>query len=127
MSLDRVLVVYLAILSSLALSSCRFNFIPVFPQVVKLELPVRLEKVSLIRQKNDLVAHATIQGKFEPAFMKISWFEGSRLIGEDSVYLDQSQRSATFTIAAPTAGAYRAAISFGGVVLRQVELYEVKP
>ena len=55
------------------------------------------------------------------------YLSGSRELAQDSVFLDGAQRSATFTLDAPEPGAYRAALSFGGVVLRQLELTEVQP
>ena len=43
-------------------------------------------------------------------------------------YLDaRGWRPEGVTLPAPAPGAYRAVLSFGGTVLRQVELYEVKP
>ena len=55
------------------------------------------------------------------------WFDGAKELGNDSVYLDADTRSATLRLPATGKGAYRAVLSFGGTVLRQVELYEVTP
>lgn len=126
--MSRFLVLSLsALLAICSLSSCRYNFFPIFPPVIELKLPVRIENVVLIRQNDKLILNAGMQGEFSPAYMKVSWFKGSRLLAEDSVYLDKENKKATFSLEAPQAGAYRAAISFDGVVLRQVELYEVEP
>ena len=74
-----------------------------------------------------LVLTAAVQGRFEPGYLSVEWFDSGQPLASDSVYLDASQRAATFRLTAPDEGAYRAVLSFGGAVLRQVELYEVQP
>lgn len=110
-----------------SLSGCRYNFVPLVPAPVTVSLPVRVTNASLARQGAALVVKAQVDGSFEPGFLSVSWFNGARPIGSDNVFLDAAQRAATFTLDAPDQGAYRAILSFGGVVLRQVELYEVQP
>lgn len=109
------------------LSGCRYNLIPPIPRPVEFQLPVRIVDASLTRQGDDLIVKARIEGKFEPGYLKINWFNNSKPIGEDSVYLDSALRNVTFRLTAPEPGAYRAVLGFGGDVLRQVELYEVQP
>lgn len=111
----------------LGLSGCRYNFVPLLPPVVAPNLPVRVTEASLRRDGDQLTVTATVDGRFEPGFLSVNWFDSTRAIGSDSVYLDASQRTATFKLTAPDEGAYRAVLSFGGAVMRQVELYEVLP
>ncbi|CAM3954100.1 hypothetical protein [Deinococcus marmoris] len=111
----------------LGLGGCRYNFVPLLPPVVAPNLPVRVTEASLRRDGDQLTVTATVDGRFEPGFLSVKWFDSTRAIGSDSVYLDASQRTATFKLTAPDEGAYRAVLSFGGAVMRQVELYEVLP
>lgn len=111
----------------LSLSSCRYNFVPLLPAVAAPNLPVRVTAASLRRDGDELIVTATVEGRFEPGYLSVNWFNGSRVLGSDNVYLDVDQRMASFTLSAPDEGAYRAVLSFGGAVLRQVELYEVQP
>lgn len=117
----------LALPLGLSLSSCRYNFVPLLPPVIAPNLPVRITEVSLKRDGNDLIVTAKLDGRFEPGYLSVDWFDSARAIGSDSVYLDADQRTATFRLTATDEGAYRAVLSFGGAVLRQVELYEVQP
>ncbi|KEF35181.1 MULTISPECIES: hypothetical protein [Deinococcus] len=110
-----------------ALASCRYNFVPLIPPVAEVTLPARITGASLRRAGQELELRARLEGRFEPGYLEVVWFDGGRELGRDSVYLDAAQREARFTLSAPTPGAYRAALSFGGTVLRQVELYEVRP
>lgn len=110
-----------------ALAGCRYNFVPLIPPTVEVELPTRVTQASLRRVGQELELRARVEGRFEPGYLEVVWFDGSRELGRDSVYLDAAQREARFTLAAPAQGAYRAALSFGGTVLRQIELYEVRP
>ncbi|MDV6375818.1 hypothetical protein ORD21_14565 [Deinococcus sp. ZS9-10] len=117
----------LALPLGLSLGSCRYNFVPLLPPVIAPNLPVRITEAALKRDGNDLIVTARLDGRFEPGFLSVNWFDSSRAIGSDSVYLDAEQRTATFRLEAIDDGAYRAVLSFGGAVLRQVELYEVQP
>ncbi|MBB5375115.1 hypothetical protein HNQ07_000559 [Deinococcus metalli] len=125
--LRRVLTVSFAGLLTLGLAGCRYAFVPAVPRPVEVTLTPRVTGASLIRSGSTLTVKARVDGRFEPAYLKVQWFDGSRALGEDSVYLDAAQPTATFTLEAPDQGAYRAVLSLGGVVLRQVELYEVQP
>lgn len=109
------------------LSACRYNFVPLIPRPVEFQLPVRIVKASLTRQDQELVVQATLEGKFEPGYLTVNWFDNSKNIGSDSVFLDGAVKNAEFRLPAPEQGAYRATLAFGGNVLRQVELYEVQP
>lgn len=109
------------------LTACRYAFVPAVPTPVEVALPVRVTSAALIRQGDALLVQAQVDGRFEPDYLKVQWFDGSRSLGQDSVYLDSAQRRASFRLEAPEKGAYRAVLSFGGVVLRQVELYEIQP
>lgn len=109
------------------LTGCRYNFVPLLPAPVEVSLPVRVTNATLVRRGEVLALNAQIDGKFEPGYLSVRWFNSSVEIGTDSVYLDAAQRQATFQFTAPDKGAYRAVLSFGGTVLRQVELYEVQP
>ncbi|UBV43928.1 hypothetical protein LAJ19_06870 [Deinococcus taeanensis] len=109
------------------LSSCRYNFVPLIPGQIEPDLPARIEQAVLTRDGERLRLSAQVQGRFEPGYLSVAWFNGSAPIGQDSVYLDAGQRTATFELSAPGKGAYRAVLSFGGTVLRQLELYEVQP
>ncbi|RJF73477.1 MULTISPECIES: hypothetical protein [Deinococcus] len=109
------------------LGGCRYNFVPLIPRPVDFKLPVRIVEASLTREKTELVLKARIDGKFDPGYLTVNWFDNSRPIGQDSVYLDTAQRDVTFRLTAPQQAAYRATLTFGGALLRQVELYEVEP
>ena len=111
------------------LSGCRYNFVPVIPRATysDLKLPVKISQAELTRQGDDLVLHAELHEHIDPGYLKVTWFDNATKIGEDSLYLDADLREADFRLPAPNKGAYRAALSFGGNVLRQVELYEVQP
>ncbi|GGL73873.1 hypothetical protein GCM10010840_09970 [Deinococcus aerolatus] len=117
----------LALPLGLGLGGCRYNFVPLLPPLVEPELPARVTAASLSRSGAELTVTATIQGRFEPGYLSVAWFDSGRALGTDSVYLDATQRTATFRLTAPDQGAYRAVLSLGGAVLRQVELYEVQP
>lgn len=117
----------LLVLLSPALSGCRYNFVPLIPGQIEPELPARVTGATLARDGEQLVLRAQVDGTFTPGYLSVAWFDGGAGLGTDSVYLDGAQRTATFTLSAPQPGAYRAVLSFGGTVLRQVELYEVKP
>lgn len=109
------------------LSGCRYNFVPLIPAQTEVRLPARITGATLVREGEQLRLRAQIDGRFEPGYLDVRWFDGGRELGTDSVYLDRAQRQASFVLEAPAQGAYRAVLSFGGVVLRQVELYEVQP
>ncbi len=117
----------LVLAACLALSGCRYNFVPLLPTEVNVKLPVRVVDAALTREGKTLRLRARIDGAFTPDYLRVYWFAGSRELAQDSVFLDGAQRSATFTLDAPEPGAYRAALAFGGVVLRQLELTEVQP
>lgn len=117
----------LACLLAPALSACRYAYLPLIPKPVEVTLPARVTSATLVREGADLVLRARVEGRFEPGYLNVAWFDGARELGHDSVYLDAAQRDATFRFPAPNPGAYRALLSFGGTVLRQVELYEVQP
>lgn len=117
----------LALPLSLGLGGCRYNFVPLLPPVVAPNLPVRVTEATLKRDGDTLIVTARVDGRFEPGYLSVNWFDSGRALGSDSVYLDAEQRAATFRLTAPDEGAYRAVLSFGGAVLRQVELYEVQP
>ncbi|GGR83106.1 hypothetical protein [Deinococcus sedimenti] len=110
-----------------ALSGCRYNFVPLIPGQIEPDLPARVTGATLTRDGERLVLRAQVEGRFAPGYLSVAWFNSSESLGTDSVYLDATQRNATFILAAATPGSYRAVLSFGGTVLRQVELYEVKP
>lgn len=109
------------------LGGCRYNFVPLIPKPVTFKLPARVTQASLTREGDTLTLKAALEGQFEPGYLKVNWFNNSQPLAEDSVYLDQELREVSFTLLAPNPGAYRATLSFGGAVLRQAELYEVKP
>lgn len=117
----------MACLLAPALSGCRYAFVPVVPRPVEVTLPTRVTAATLERDGDALVLRARVEGSFTPGYLGVVWFDGARELGRDSVYLDPAQREATFRLDAPDPGAYRAVLSFGGSVLRQVELYEVQP
>lgn len=125
MSRSALLVVALA--CAPLLGGCRYAFVPLIPPQVNVALPVRLTSAALERQGETLKLSAQVDGRFEPGFLTVRWFDGGRELGTDSVYLDGAQRRADFTWRAAAPGTYRAVLSFGGTVLRQVELYEVAP
>ncbi|MBZ9749483.1 hypothetical protein K7W42_01270 [Deinococcus sp. HMF7604] len=110
-----------------ALSGCRYNFVPLIPAQIETELPARVTGAVLERDSETLRLTAQVDGRFQPGYLSVAWFNSSEALGTDSVYLDSTQRRATFSLRAPDKGAYRAVLSFGGTVLRQVELYEVQP
>ena len=114
-------------LSLLSLSACRYNFAPLIPAQTQVQLPVRLVQATLKREGDMLRLSAKLDGRFQPDYLRAYWFDGSRELGQDSVYLDAGQQEANFTLEAARPGAYRAVLAFGGTVLRQVELTEVQP
>ena len=109
------------------LGSCRYNFVPLIPRPVEFKLPVRIVDATLTRDKTELVLKARIDGQFDPGYLTVNWFDNSKPIGQDSIYLDAAQRDVTFHLPAPEQGAYRATLSFAGHLLRRVELYEIEP
>ncbi|MEF2279131.1 hypothetical protein V3W47_12545 [Deinococcus sp. YIM 134068] len=117
----------LACLLTPALSGCRYAFVPLVPAPVEPEFPTRVTTATLERDGDTLVLRARVDGRFSPGYLSVAWFDGARELGRDSVYLDAAQREAVFRLDAPDSGAFRAVITFGGNVLRQVELYEVQP
>ncbi|GAA0500369.1 hypothetical protein [Deinococcus depolymerans] len=124
--MSRALLVF-ALACAPLLGGCRYNFVPLIPGEVNAALPARVTAASLTRDGEQLRVSARLDGRFEPGYLSVRWFDGSRELGTDSVFLDERQRLATFTLSAPARGTYRATLSFGGAVLRQVELYEVAP
>ena len=114
-------------LASPLLGGCRLNFVPLIPASVPVALPTRITQAELKRAGDSLRLAVTLDGRLSPGYLTVHWFDGSRDLGTDSVFLDTEQRSAELTLPAPAPGAYRAVLSFGGTVLRQVELYEVQP
>ncbi len=114
----------LALLLAPLLGGCRYTFIPVIPRRVQVDLPARITSASLRREGRELLLGAQLSGRFEPGYLEVVWFEQDRELGRDSVYLDAQQRSASFRLLAPDKGSYRAMLSFGGVLLRQLELRE---
>lgn len=117
----------LAALLAPALTACRYAYFPLTPRPVEVTLPTRVTSATLVREGADLLLRARVDGRFDPGYLNVAWFDGAQPLGQDSVYLDPAQRDATFRLPAPNPGAYRAVISFGGTVLRQVELYELLP
>lgn len=110
------------------LAGCRYNFVPLIPaQTAKFTLPVRVTQATLKREGDRLRLSASLEGKFDPDYLRVEWFNNSTLIGSDSVYLDSTLKQASFELQAPQPGAYRAVLFFGSNALRQVELYEVNP
>ncbi|MFC4637301.1 hypothetical protein [Deinococcus hohokamensis] len=124
---SRLLILLLSGALGAGLTGCRYNFVPLIPAQTEVRLPARITGATLVRSGEQLRLQAQIDGRFEPGYLNVRWFDGSRELGTDSVYLDSAQRQATFVLDAPAKGAYRAVLAFGGVVLRQVELYEVQP
>ena len=120
----------LAPLLALPLSACRYAYLPLVPDTVAVPLPARLVTASLRREGSDLIASAGLSGvgtqggQTGAGYLSVVWFDADRELGRDSVYLDAAQRSAEFRLSAPQKGSYRALLSFGGILLRQVELRE---
>lgn len=106
------------------LGGCRYTFIPVIPPAVQVSLPAQIVKASLVRSGDVLQVSATLGGQVAPAYLNVVWYDGDTLLGSDSVYLDADQKGAEFRLTAPQKGSYRALLSYGGVLLRQVELRE---
>lgn len=121
------LTVIVAGLLATGLSGCRYAFVPAVPRPVEVTMPARVTGATLTRAGAMLTVQAQVDGRFEAGYLKVQWFDGPRKVAEDSVYVDGDQRRATFTLEAPEPGSYRAVLSLGGTVLRQVELYEVQP
>lgn len=117
----------LALLLLLPLSSCRYAYFPPIPKPLNLEMPTRVQQVTLQREEGQLKLRVQLAGRFEAGFLKVVWYDSNKEIGRDSVYVDAAQPWASFTLDAPEAGAYRAILVFDDVALRQVELYEVSP
>lgn len=117
----------LACLLAPALTACRYAYFPLVPKPVEVTLPARVTTATLKRDGANLLLQARVEGRFDPGYLSVAWFDGAQELGHDSVYLDAAQRDASFRLEAPNPGAYRAVISFGGTVLRQVELYEILP
>ena len=109
------------------LGGCRYNYVPLIPPVAKVNLPPRIFGAEIRREGEELVLTAQLQGRFEAGYLNVTWFNGTRQLAQDSVYLDAAQRTATFRLRAPDKGAYRAALGLGDSVMRLVEFYEVKP
>ncbi len=106
------------------LGGCRYTFIPLIPPAVQVSLPAQIVKAALVRSGDVLQVSATLGGKLSPAYLSVVWYDADTELGSDSVYLDADQRTAEFRLNAPKKGSYRALLSYGGVLLRQVELRE---
>ncbi|WP_425147846.1 hypothetical protein [Deinococcus sp.] len=117
---------FLALLLTLLplLGGCRYTFIPVIPERVAISLPPSLASASLLRRGDELLVSAALGGQITPGYLSVVWYDGDKELGRDSVYLDTELRRAEFRLQAPAKGSYRALLSFGGVLLRQVELRE---
>ena len=107
------------------LPGCRYNFIPVIPAQVPLELPVQLTQATLQRQGDDLVIRARVDGPIEGAYLSVVWFAGDNELGRDSRYLDAADRQAEFRLSEPAKNDYTALLLYGGTLLRQLDLREV--
>ena len=106
------------------LGGCRYTFLPLVPPPMQVSLPTRIVTAALRRDGNDLIASATLSGQVVPGYLNVVWYDKDTELGRDSVYLDSAQRTAEFRLTAPAKGSYRALLSYGGVLLRQVELRE---
>ncbi len=74
-----------------------------------------------------MVLEFKLESKEKTGFLAINWYDGTQLIGSDSMYIDQPLVQDKFELLAPKPAAYRVILSLNGQALRQVELYEVKP
>ena len=106
------------------LGGCRYTFLPLVPPPAQLSLPARIVTAALRRDGDELIVSATLSGQPTPDYLSVAWFDNDTELGRDSVYLDSAQRGAEFRITAAKKGSYRALLSYGGVLLRQVELRE---
>ncbi|WP_424951119.1 hypothetical protein [Deinococcus sp.] len=106
------------------LGGCRYSFIPIIPPPLQVSLPTRIVAAELRREGDDLTVSATLSGSFTPDYLSVVWYDADTELGRDSVYLDNAQRAASFRMTAPRKGSYRALLSYGGVLLRQIELRE---
>ncbi|WP_293911401.1 hypothetical protein [Deinococcus sp.] len=107
------------------LSGCRYNFIPVIPAEVSLELPLRLTNATLQRQGGELLVRAKVEGPVSKGYLSVVWYSGDAELGRDSRYLDGAGRSAEFRLMAPDKADYKALLLYQGVLLRQLDLREV--
>lgn len=114
----------LSLLLLLPLSACRYNFFPPIPAQVPVVLPPRVTEASLRRDGEQLTLTVSVAGTFEPGYLSVVWFAGDRELARDSIYLDRAQPGGQLVLAAPKGQNYRALLSFGGSVLRQLELRE---
>ena len=121
---DTVRPMLLLLLIAPLLGACRYSFIPIIPPQVQVSLPTRIASAALRREGNDLVVAAQLAGQVVPDYLSVVWYDADTELGRDSVYLDNTQRAAEFRLPAPNKGSYRALLSYGGVLLRQVELRE---
>jgi hypothetical protein len=106
------------------LGACRYTFIPVIPPRLEAKVPARIVSAELKRVGGDLVVSASLAGQLNPDFLSVVWYNADTELGRDSVYLDPAKPGGEFRLTAPDKGSYRALLSYGGVLLRQVELLE---
>ncbi|MCD0159607.1 hypothetical protein IHN57_20360, partial [Deinococcus sp. 6GRE01] len=65
------------------LGGCRYAFVPLIPAQVNVDLPSRLTNAALTRQGDTLRVTAQLDGRFEPGFLTVRWFDGGRELGTD--------------------------------------------
>ncbi len=111
----------LLLTAALALTGCRYTFVPLVPPLTQGTFPTRLADVGVTRDGDTLTLTATLQDARSSGYLSCVWYLGSEEVGRDTVFVDPQGRVARFKLPAPTRGAYRADLAFEGTVLRQVE------
>lgn len=111
----------LLVLMLALLTGCRYTFIPLIPPKATGTIPVRL-KAELVRDGDDLLLSATLDDPQARGYLEVRWYREGTPLGQDSSYLDAAGSTARFRLNAPErASGYRAVLSFGGAVLRQLD------
>ena len=112
---------------ALLLGSCRYTSFPLVPPVLQGEVPARLSTGSLQRVGEALELRLALDPRSGSGFIDVAWFDGDTLLARDRAYVDASEPTAVFRLAAPRSGEFRALVSFEGTLLRQFELPEAAP
>lgn len=125
----RVLWVWATLVAGAALlAGCMPLYVPPIPETVEASEPVTVSGESTLESRDGtLVATIHLAGATERGWLVLQWYAPSlREVASDSVWVERGSIEERVVIAAPDSlhigeGRWRLVVSFGGVVLRQLE------